>query len=136
MTYTLTIHSEGHSDIPEAVRLRHVLKRLLRDYAFRCERIAVATAEAQAREQTPADTFTHRQSAERASVAGNEPCSGVPTGAFPIGADRRPGGLVRPRRACLLCERFYTPLTTTRTTQYRPHRGGQAVCACQSRCQF
>ena len=51
MTYTLTIRSEGHSAVPEAVRLRHVLRRLLRTYAFRCERIAPVAAGAQACEQ-------------------------------------------------------------------------------------
>jgi len=41
--FTLELRDTGDA-VPVEVRLRHVLKRLLRDYAFRCERIAMAAA--------------------------------------------------------------------------------------------
>ena len=39
--FILQIRAEPR-DIPETIRLRHLLKRMLRDLGFRCERITLA----------------------------------------------------------------------------------------------
>ena len=134
--FTLELRDTGDA-IPVEVRLRHVLKALLRQYGFRCERIAMATAGRQSHVATPAPEQIPSQSAERASVADNEPCSGVPTGAFPSRrgqATRRAlSGLAGPA-----CSANGSTDRAPQSEQPNIHRIGseQAVSACHSRCQF